>query len=179
MKKVALSVLMTALLAACSSAPPADPNAGKTTAPVTGSETKPATVDLTQGSELNKANNPLTDPNNILSQRRVYFDFDSFVVKPDFQPLLSAHAKYLLANKDAKLIIQGNTDDRGTAEYNLALGQKRAEATKKVLLSLGVPESQLESVSFGEEKPLEPGQTEEAWSRNRNSNLVYKGESAQ
>ncbi|GHD65007.1 peptidoglycan-associated lipoprotein Pal [Jeongeupia chitinilytica] len=179
MKKVALSVLMTALLAACSSTPPADPNAGKTTAPVTGSETKPATVDLTQGSDLNKGNNPLTDPNNILSQRRVYFDFDSFVVKSDYQALLAAHAKYLLANKDAKLIVQGNTDDRGTAEYNLALGQKRAEATKKVLLSLGVPESQLESVSFGEEKPLEPGQTEEAWSRNRNANLVYKGESAQ
>ncbi|MDR3429785.1 MULTISPECIES: peptidoglycan-associated lipoprotein Pal [Silvimonas] len=178
MKKILMSALLTALLAACASSPkPAPVTTGTTTPPA--ADTKPATVDLTQGKALPAGYSALTDPNNILSQRNVYFAFDSYVVDSKFSDLVQAHAKYLLEHKDAKIILQGNTDNRGTAEYNMALGQKRAEAVKKQLSALGVPDSQIETVSFGKEKPLEQGDTEEAWSRNRRAQIVYNGESAQ
>ncbi|GGP23944.1 hypothetical protein GCM10010970_39440 [Silvimonas iriomotensis] len=177
MKKILMSALLTALLAACASSPkPAPVTTTPTPAPVT--DNKPATVDLTQGQNL-PANNPLTDPNNILSQRNVYFAFDSYAVDAKYNDLIQAHAKYLIEHKDAKIILQGNTDNRGTAEYNMALGQKRADAVKKQLAALGVADSQIESVSFGKEKPIEQGDTEEAWSRNRRTQIVYQGESAQ
>jgi peptidoglycan-associated lipoprotein len=177
MKKIALSVLMTALLAACAStpAPVVDPNAGQNASSVasTGSEIK--TVDTT-GTTGVKLDPRLTDPNNTLSQRRVYFDFDSFTVKSDYDAMVQAHAQFLSQNRDYKIILQGNTDNRGTAEYNLALGQKRADAVAKLLLALGVNESQIEAVSFGEERPLENGDTDEAWERNRRADIVYNGE---
>ncbi|QLG89085.1 peptidoglycan-associated lipoprotein Pal [Chitinibacter bivalviorum] len=177
MKKIALSVLLTALLAACAStpAPVVDPNAAKPTATPAANTSDIKTVDTTNtsGSKLDPS---LTDPNNILSQRRVYFDFDSFVVKSDYDAMLQAHAKFLVQHRDYKIILQGNTDNRGTAEYNLALGQKRADATAKLLLALGVNEAQIESVSFGEERPLENGDTDEAWERNRRADIVYYGE---
>lgn len=178
MKKIALSIAMTALLAACSSTPTApikDPNAGQQTTSNTGTGSEIKTVD-TSGTSGKSLYPELTDLNNILSQRRVYFDFDSFVVRPDFNEMVQAHAKFLLSHKDVKIILQGNTDNRGTAEYNLALGQKRAEAVFAMLKALGVPESQIEAVSFGEERPLENGDTDEAWERNRRTDIVYPGE---
>lgn len=183
MKKIAASLLLTALLAACASQPGTQPT--QTTTPITdksgndSATTKPASVDLTKGSTSDaKGYNVLTDPNNILSTRRIYFDYDSFTVKPEFNEVVEAHSKYLNEHKDAKLIVQGNTDNRGTAEYNLALGQKRADAVKKQMNALGVSDSQLETVSFGKEKPLESADTEEAWARNRRAELVYDGEAA-
>lgn len=109
----------------------------------------------------------------------MYFDFDSFIVRPDFHELVQAHAKYLNTHKDAKVILQGHTDNRGTAEYNLALGQKRSDAVRKMFNVLGVPDSQIETVSFGEERPLEAGEGEEIWARNRRAEILYNGESAQ
>ncbi|NHQ87058.1 peptidoglycan-associated lipoprotein Pal [Iodobacter sp. HSC-16F04] len=181
MKKVALSLIMTALLAACASTPvptttPAD-NSGSTNTSTTQPSTTPATVDLTQGTT--KSFTELTDPNSILSNRRVYFDFDSFIVRPDFHELVQAHAKYLNTHKDAKIILQGHTDERGTAEYNLALGQKRADSVRKMMNVLGVPDSQIETVSFGEERPLEAGDSDAIRERNRRAEIVYNGESAQ
>ena len=177
MKKIALSIAMTALLAACSSTPTApikDPNAGQTANNTdTGSEVKTVDTSATSGKSMYPE---LTDPSNVLSQRRVYFDYDSFVVRPDFNEMIQAHASFLLKHKDVKIILQGNTDNRGTAEYNLALGQKRAEAVFAMLKALGVPESQIEAVSFGEERPLENGDTDEAWERNRRTDIVYPGE---
>jgi peptidoglycan-associated lipoprotein len=180
MKKVALSLIMTALLAACASTPaptttPADQ--GTNGSSNSSANTNPAVVDLTQGQK--KAFTELTDPNSILSNRRVYFDFDSFIVRPDFHELVQAHAKYLNTHKDAKVILQGHTDNRGTAEYNLALGQKRSDAVRKMFNVLGVPDSQIETVSFGEERPLEAGEGEEIWARNRRAEILYNGESAQ
>ncbi|WP_028453950.1 peptidoglycan-associated lipoprotein Pal [Chitinilyticum litopenaei] len=176
MKKIGLSLILAALLSACAStpAPVANGNAGKdaSTSQGSGTEVKPVDVSGTSG----KSYSPLTDPSNILSTRRVYFDYDSFVVSQNYNELIEAHSKYLLANKDAKVILQGNTDNRGTAEYNLALGQKRADAVRKLMNALGVPDSQIESVSFGEEKPIEIGDTEEAWARNRRAEIVYQGE---
>ncbi len=103
--------------------------------------------------------------------RVVYFDFDSFVVKDEFRNLIDAHAKQLAAQRSKRLVIEGHTDERGGREYNLALGQKRAEAVAKSLTLLGVQESQLEAVSFGKERPAVEGQDEEAWARNRRAEL--------
>jgi peptidoglycan-associated lipoprotein len=181
MQKIALSLIMTALLAACASTPvptttPTDNNSSSNSN-ASQTTSNPSTVDLTQGKT--KTFTELTDPNNILSSRRVYFDFDSFIVRPDFNELVQAHAKYLNSHKDAKIILQGHTDERGTAEYNLALGQKRADAVRKMLNVLGVPDSQIETVSFGEERPLEAGDSDTARERNRRAEIVYNGETAQ
>ena len=128
MKKVALSALLVAFLAACSSAPIKDTTppkvVDKSLPPISGPETQPAT-------QAPVGINPLKDPNNILSKRSIYFDFDDFTVKDEFKSLVQAHAKYLTQNASAKTTVQGNTDERGSREYNLALGQKRAEAVKK------------------------------------------------
>jgi len=119
---------------------------------------------------------PLRDPANILSKRSVYFDYDSFVVKDEFRPLVEAHARYLVANRGTRMIIQGNTDERGSREYNIALGQKRADAVKRTMTLLGAQEAQIESVSFGKEKPKNPGHDESAWAENRRADIVYAGE---
>jgi len=117
---------------------------------------------------------PLNDPQGILSKRSIYFDYDSYSVKEEFRSVVEAHAKYLNAHKDRKVIIQGNTDDRGGAEYNLALGQKRAEAVRKALALLGVSEAQVEAVSFGKEKPKALGNDEAAWAENRRADIAYQ-----
>lgn len=117
---------------------------------------------------------PLNDPKGVLAKRSVYFDYDSYVVKEEFNSLIEAHAKYLVANKGRKILIQGNTDERGGREYNLALGQKRAEAVRKSLSLLGVPESQVEAVSLGKEKPKATGSDEASWAENRRSDIVYQ-----
>jgi peptidoglycan-associated lipoprotein len=117
---------------------------------------------------------PLNDPKGILSKRSVYFDYDSYVVKDEFKSLVEAHAKYLSANKGRKILIQGNTDERGGREYNLALGQKRAEAVRKALALLSVPEAQVEAVSLGKEKPKATGSDEASWAENRRADIVYQ-----
>ncbi len=134
-----------------------------------------AAVDLTAKKPA-PASNPLKDPNNILSKRSVFFDYDRFDVRDDFKPLMEAHAKYLREHAGAKMLIQGNTDERGSREYNLALGQKRAEAMKRMLNLLGAKEDQLEAVSLGEEKPVANGQSEEAFAQNRRGDMLYQGE---
>jgi peptidoglycan-associated lipoprotein len=121
-----------------------------------------------------KGMDPLNDPASPLSKRSIYFDFDSFVVKPEFQGVVEAHGKFLVANPTRRVTIEGNADDRGSREYNLALGQKRAEAVKSRLRLLGVAESQMETVSFGEEKPAATGADEASWSQNRRADLNYK-----
>ena len=116
---------------------------------------------------------PLDDPASPLSQRSVYFDFDSFVVRDEFRPLVEAHANYLLSHSERRVVIQGNTDERGSREYNLALGQKRAEAVRRGMAVLGVPDSRMEAVSFGEERPRATGNDEAAHAENRRADLVY------
>jgi peptidoglycan-associated lipoprotein len=116
---------------------------------------------------------PLNDPKGLLAKRSIYFDLDSYTVKDEFKPVVEAHARYLSANKTRKIIIQGNTDERGGREYNLALGQKRAEAVRRSLSLLGVTEAQMEAVSFGKEKPKALGSDEEAWAENRRADIVY------
>ena len=116
---------------------------------------------------------PLNDATGMLAKRSVYFDFDSYVVKDEFKPVIEAHSQYLIKNTDRKIVIQGNTDERGGSEYNLALGQKRAEAVRRDLNLLGVADSQIEAVSFGKEKPKATGSNEAAWAENRRADIAY------
>jgi peptidoglycan-associated lipoprotein len=118
----------------------------------------------------------LKDPNNILSKRSVYFDFDKFDVKAEYRPLVEAHAKFLRENPSAKMLIQGNADERGSREYNVGLGQRRSDAVKKMLTLLGAREDQIESVSLGEEKPSCSDHSEECWAKNRRDDMLYSGE---
>ncbi len=126
-------------------------------------------------SSTNNANSALHDPNNILSKRVIYFDYDKDVVKDEFRPLVEAHAKYLLANPQAKMVIQGNTDERGTREYNLSLGQRRSVAVKKALNLLGVQDKQIETISYGEEK-ASTCSDENCYQMNRHADIVYENE---
>lgn len=170
----------TLLLAACGSQPPAP-------------EQNPAGVESRNPSAIKVDTAPVAkvqpvtpfDPNSIaalkdprspLSKRSVYFDYDSYVVKGEFQSLLTAHAKFLATNPKMKMLIQGNADERGSREYNLALGQKRADAVRKALSLLGAKEEQLEAVSLGEEKPACTEGTEECWAKNRRGDMLYSGE---
>ena len=120
---------------------------------------------------------PISDPkSSVYGKRSIYFEFDSYTVDPKYVSTISAHAAYLKSSQKQKVsvIIQGNTDDRGTTEYNLALGQKRSESVKKALVAQGVSESQLEAVSFGKEKPADSAQTEAAFKENRRADFVYR-----
>jgi len=103
----------------------------------------------------------------------VFFDYDSFVVKAEARPVIESHARFLQANKQRKAMLEGHTDERGGREYNLALGQKRAEAVQRALVLLGVPDSQIEAVSYGKEKPAVQGADEAAWAKNRRVEFKY------
>ena len=112
----------------------------------------------------------------LLSKRSIYFDFDSFVVKDEYRPVLEAHAGYLASKRGARVILQGNADERGSREYNLALGQKRAEAVRRALTLVGATDAQIEAVSFGEESPAVAADTEAAYAENRRTDVVYGDE---
>jgi peptidoglycan-associated lipoprotein len=133
-----------------------------------------APVDVTKGQQLGSS--ALKDPSNILSKRSIYYDFDKFDVKDEYRGMIEAHAKYLRDNPGAKMLIQGNTDERGSREYNVALGQRRSDGVKRMLTLLGARDNQVESVSLGEEKPQNEGHSEAAWSKNRRSDILYSGE---
>lgn len=181
MKRWILMCAVAGLVVGCSSTPE------KTDVPVT--DAKPSTdvskaptkppSDLTGKPATTGKDpgvNPLDDPKNILSRRSIFFDLDQFTVKEEFKPVVSAHANYLSQNRNTRMAIQGNTDDRGSREYNLALGQKRADAVKQMMTLLGASSAQIETVSFGEEKPRAQGSTEQAFSENRRADIVHQGE---
>jgi len=116
---------------------------------------------------------PLDDPNSPLANRTVYFDFDKSDIKPEFLDTLTAHAKYLVANPTQKIRIEGYTDERGTVEYNIALGDRRAQAVRRFMLFQGVSADQITTVSYGESLPADPGHDETAWAKNRRAIIVY------
>ena len=118
---------------------------------------------------------PLTDPGNILSPRSIFFDYDSNLVKDEFKPIVTAHARYLQQNPSTRIRVEGNADDRGSREYNIALGQRRSEAVKQMMQLLGARADQVEPVSFGEEKPRCTEAAESCWSQNRRGDIVYQG----
>ena len=171
-----LTAVAVASLAACSSVKlddqaPVESRTGAGTSAGSGaggansggsSQTRVAPVDVTGASNVNYTNLP----------RIVYFDFDSYVVKDDYRPVIEANAKALTTNRRMKMAVEGHTDDRGSSEYNLALGQRRAEAVVKSLTLLGADQTQLEAVSFGKERPAVQGENEEAWAKNRRAELA-------
>ena len=106
--------------------------------------------------------------------RIIYFDFDSYTVKPEFQQLIDGHARFLKANPNRHVSIEGHTDERGGREYNLALGQKRSEAVRRALVLVGVSDAQIEAVSFGKEKPAAQGSGEDVWAQNRRAEITYR-----
>jgi peptidoglycan-associated lipoprotein len=120
--------------------------------------------------------NPLKDPSNVLSKRSVYFEYDSNAVKDEYRGLVQAHSRYLTDKRDTNIRIEGNCDERGSREYNLALGQRRAEAVKKVMTVLGVADGRIETTSYGEEKPVAQGHDEQSWAQNRRADIKYAGE---
>ena len=185
MRKWIIGAFVVAALAGCSStgtqdAAPVEERAPAATTPDTtgGATTSGATTTGVSGTPAGGATGAaaLRDPKNILSKRNVFFDYDQFTIKDEYRPMIEAHAKYLQANRAARAVIQGNTDERGTREYNIALGQKRADAVKKMMVLLGATEVQIETVSFGKEKPRREGHDEPSWAENRRADIVHAGE---
>lgn len=168
MQHLSLALALVAL-AGCSStkvAEEAPAPAAKAAAPASGAQAQSTVKPVV-------AVSPLDDPNSPLAKRSVFFDFDDYRLHKSDIPLVEAHAKYMTASKTAKVRLEGNADERGGREYNLALGQKRAEAVRKSLALLGVQDANLEAISYGMEKPLDPGHSEEAWAKNRRVDLKY------
>ena len=143
------------------------------TAPINPPLTAAVKAPMANTADSNSSKDPLTDSSSILSKRSVYFDYDSSNVKTESVALIEAHGKYLAIHQERRVVIQGNTDERGGSEYNVALGQKRAEAVRGLLVIYGAKESQLEAVSFGKEKPRASGSNEAAWAENRRVDLAY------
>ena len=104
----------------------------------------------------------------------IHFDFDQYSLRLEDRQIISSHADYLLKNKNVKIIIEGNCDERGTTEYNLALGSKRAQEAKKFLVNSGIDRERIKTISYGKERPLDPGHNEEAWAKNRRDHYVVK-----
>ncbi|WP_277187070.1 peptidoglycan-associated lipoprotein Pal [Caballeronia sp. BR00000012568055] len=162
--RIGLAVAMVGALAACHSGVKLDEGANKGAV-----GTQPNPTDVKQVNI-----DPLNDPNSPLAKRSIFFDFDSYAVKDDYQPLLQQHSSYLKSHPERHVLIQGNTDERGTSEYNLALGQKRAEAVRRAMSLMGVADSQMEAVSLGKEKPMATGHDESSYAQNRRADLAYQ-----
>lgn len=177
LKHISLALAITALLAGCSSGvklddvPVEDKGATSTTGGA-GANSGNTTQSGVAGVDLSQSGRDAAGPVGV--SRIVYFDYDSYVIKPDFQALIEAHARFIKAGNGRKVMIEGHTDERGGREYNLALGQKRAEAVRRSLALLGVSDSQMEAVSFGKEKPAAQGNSEDVFAQNRRAELSYR-----
>jgi len=165
MKKLVISVVLVNLLAACASEKPKETAAAPAPAPV------PRAVAAAPAPAA--AVDPLNDPASILAKRSVYYPFDVAAVQDADKPAVQAHAKYLSEHANRKVRLEGNCDERGSNEYNLGLGQRRADGVKKMLELGGAKAGQSESVSYGEEKPKASGHNETAWAQNRRTDLIY------
>jgi peptidoglycan-associated lipoprotein len=174
--RFALTLLAAAALAGCQSTVKLDDPAPVVTAqPTTPPVAQPqVTAPVLPQTQVKPINLDAQYTEQVKDKRVVYFDFDSDAVKEEYRPLVDLHAKRLNNNKKLALALEGHTDERGGREYNLALGQRRAEAVAKSLTLLGVAGTQVEAVSFGKERPAAQGSTEEAWSKNRRVELKDK-----
>ena len=175
-KRLSIAFTIAALMAGCSSGvklddvPVEDKGATSTTGGGAGAggagQSGVAPVDLSQSSR------DVGGPVGVA--RIIYFDFDSYSIKPEFQSLIEAHSRFLKANPNRKVVIEGHTDERGGREYNLALGQRRSEAVRRSMGLLGVTDNQVEAVSFGKEKPAVQGSDEAAMAQNRRAEVSYR-----
>lgn len=155
-------------------------NSSSASNPSTGTASASNLPEAKQSNAPAPVNAPAADSSSSMSSgpvnaaKVIYFDYDSYIVKPEFQTVIEAHAQFLKANQRARVSLEGHTDERGSREYNLALGQKRADAVRQSLTLLGVSAAQIESVSFGEEKPAVAGSDEAAYAKNRRAEFFYK-----
>ena len=169
LKRTIYSLAIVALIAGCSSGTklnetPVTDGRGTTAQPGGASTVTPVKADQSAA----------TAQGPVGVARIVYFDYDSYTIKPEFQSLIDGHARFLKANTQRRISIEGHTDERGGREYNLALGQKRSEAVRRALTLRGVNDQQIEAVSFGKEKPAAQGAGEDAWAQNRRAEIVYR-----
>ena len=173
---IASTIALSAALAACGSNVKLDDvpveNRTPTTVVPSSGDASGATSRAVQPVQIGGVDSAVAGP--VGAARVIYFDYDSYIIKPEFQSAIEEHAKYLAANKSRRLSIEGNTDERGGREYNLALGQKRAEAVRRGLGLLGVTDAQVEAVSFGKEKPVATGTDEASLAKNRRAELNYR-----
>lgn len=176
MKRMFVGLVLAVALAGCSSVKlddvPVEDRSASSIAGQPGAGGGAATESRVAPVAADSAAGTAAGPANVA--RIIYFDYDSYVIKPEFQSLIEGHARFLKANNGRRIAIEGHTDERGGREYNLALGQRRAEAVRRALGLLGIPDNQAEAVSFGKEKPAMPGSDESAWSRNRRAEIVYR-----
>jgi peptidoglycan-associated lipoprotein len=175
MKRVMVVLAAAALLSACGSSVkldkvPVEDKTGSALNDTNGADSAAAGKSSVAPVDLSKSGQQAVQA----AARVVYFDFDSFVIRPEFQAVIESNAKLLRADTSRKAAIEGHTDERGGREYNLALGQKRAEAVRKALRLLGVADNQLEAVSFGKEKPAVQGATEAAMEKNRRAEISFR-----
>lgn len=179
-----IAVLMTALTSACSNhkARPT-PNASANTAVPADQSGTTGAADQNAANAANAANTAAVANGSapgvegpvggLLDTKTIYFEFDSSQIKSDYNPILAAHAKYLSSNPSVRVRLEGNTDERGTREYNIGLGERRAQAVRQALMLQGVADAQITTVSYGEERPAVTGHAEAAWSKNRRVDIVY------
>ena len=171
-KSLLITTILAALLAGCASGVklsdvPVEDKSGAAASGVGSGQDNSSGVAKVEAKQAGAGIGPINTPHV------VYFDYDSFVVRAEARPVIEAHARFLQANKQRKAMLEGHTDERGGREYNLALGQKRAEAVQRALVLLGVPDSQVEAVSYGKEKPAAQGADEASWSKNRRVEFKY------
>ncbi len=187
MKKLVMSVLLINLLAACATQKPAEsvsetkpaPVAAVQPAPVAAVQpapvaaVQPITARTMPSAPASVAVDPLNDPNSLLAKRSVYYPLDVDAVQDADKPAVQAHAKYLAEHPNRTVRLEGHADERGSSEYNLALGQRRAEGVKRMLVLGGAKGGQIETVSYGEEKPKASGHDETSWAQNRRTDIKY------
>jgi peptidoglycan-associated lipoprotein len=181
MNRLLVAISVAVLLSACGSAVkldnvPVEDKSGMAVAPVDPNSAAQADASAVGKNGVAAVNlsQSAQDAAMQATTRTIYFDYDSFVIRPEFQPVIEAHARFIKQDKAKKVVLEGHTDERGGREYNLALGQKRAEAVRRALALLGVAENQLEAVSFGKEKPAVLGGTEAALEKNRRAEISYR-----
>ena len=185
LKCIALLALPVVMLFGCQSTPeqPADvkapelakskSDASATTKPDTGAGAGSATpIDTSKGAKTDTSTDKSTGPGNL--KNTVYFDFDRFDIKPEFREAVLAHAAYLAKNPSATVKIEGHCDERGTREYNIALGDRRATSVRQLLKLQGVADKQIATISFGEERPVALGHDEDSWWQNRRAVFAYR-----
>ncbi len=171
---VLLLIFSVAFLAACEGTTGTTKDDSTVTSSGSGSSSSGSASTSATGSGSAWAGHPLDDPDSLLTKRTVYFDYDESVVLDQDRAILEAHAQYLSQNPGAAVTLEGHTDERGTREYNLALGDRRAVSTRQFMSLLGAAGQQLRTVSYGEEQPAALGHNEEAWAQNRRVEIIYR-----
>ncbi len=163
-------VLLAALVAACAREVTPEPDRPEPTPPP--DRERPVETDRIDPRDFTDVRN-LDNPDSLLNQRVIYFEFDRSNVRSEFRPIIEAHAEYLQANSSARVILEGHTDERGSREYNMGLGERRGNSVQELLGAHGVSSGQIEVVSYGEERPVCRASDEDCWERNRRTEIVY------